>query len=175
MGEDPTPPRRGWGLGRTCGVFHPLSGRPQPLSGTPQPHFPPLQWQLAALPAPQPPQGVAGGGGAPMGLSVLGLSDATLQAFAEDLQGVVTVGIVSALPSPSPAFPGGKVARLSLLHLRFACGVAGDSDVPPIWEAVALGQGKTEGLENLNQALMRGLPSCRKVFGGGRTSAPPSH
>ena len=58
------------------------------------------------------------------------------------------------------------MARLSVLHLRFACGVAGDNDLPPLWEAVALGRGKTEGLANLNQALMRGLPSCRRVFGG---------
>ena len=28
------------------------------------------------------------------------------------------------------------------------------------------GQVKTEGLATLNQALMRGLPSCRRVFGG---------
>ena len=29
-----------------------------------------------------------------------------------------------------------------------------------------MGRGKTEGLATLNQALMRGLPSCRRVFGG---------
>ena len=49
---------------------------------------------------------------------------------------------------------------------RFACGVAGYNYLPPLWEAVALGRGKTEGLATLNQALMRGLPSCRQVFGG---------
>ena len=54
-----------------------------------------------------------------MGLSSLGLSDATLQTFAAALQGVVTAGMVSALPSPSPVSPWGKVARLSLMHLRF--------------------------------------------------------
>ena len=59
-----------------------------------------------------------------MGLAALGLLDATLQAFAAALQGVVTASVVLALPSPSPAAPGLKVARLSLLHLRFACGVA---------------------------------------------------
>ena len=74
-----------------------------------------------------------------MGLAALGLSDATLQAFAAALQGVVTARLFSALPCPSPAAPGGKVAPLSLLHLCFACGVAGDSDLPPLWEAVALG------------------------------------
>ena len=89
-----------------------------------------------------------------MGLAALGLPDATLQAFTAALQGVVTAGVVSALLSPSPAAPGGKMARLSLLHLRFAYGVAGDSDLPPLWEVVALGRGKTEGLATLNQALM---------------------
>ena len=31
---------------------------------------------------------------------------------------------------------------------------------------MAQGQGKMEGLATLNQALMRGVPSCRRVFGG---------
>ena len=96
-----------------------------------------------------------------MGRAVIGLSDATLQAFVAALQVVV-----SAVPSPLPAAPGVKVACLSLFHLRFACGVAGDSDLPPFWETVALGQGNIEGLATLNQALMRGLPSCRRVFRG---------
>ena len=74
-----------------------------------------------------------------MGITALGLSDAHLQAFTAALQGVVTAGVVSSLPSPSPAAPGGRVDRLSFLHLRFACGVAGDSDLPPIWDVVALG------------------------------------
>ena len=95
-----------------------------------------------------------------MGLAVLDLLDATSQAFAAALQGVVMAGVVSALPYPSPAAPEEKVARLFLLHLRFVYGVAGDSDLPPIWDAVALGRGKTEGLATFNQALMRGLPSC---------------
>ena len=56
-----------------------------------------------------------------------------------DLRGVVTAGIVLALPSPYPATLGVKVACLYLLHLRFACGVAGNSDLTPIWEAVAQG------------------------------------
>ena len=141
-------------------------GRPLPQWQGQQPApSPPSQWQLASQPPPQPPQGAVGGGGAAIGLDALGLSDATLQAFTAAMQGVVTAGVVSALPSPSPAAPGGKVARLSLLHLRFACRVAGDDGIPPLLEAVALGQGKTEGLAILNQALMRGLTSCRRVFG----------
>ena len=92
------------------------------------------------------------GGGASMCLAALGLLGATLQAFAEALKGVVTAGVVSAFPSPSPspASPWVKVAHISLLHLRFSCGVAVDSDLPPIWEAVAQGRGKTEGLATLN-------------------------
>ena len=85
-----------------------------------------------------------------MGLAALGLSDATLQAFAASLQGVVMAGVVLALPSPSPAAPGGKVACLSLLHLSFACGLAGDSNMPPIWEAVAQGRVKTEEMATIN-------------------------
>ena len=101
-----------------------------------------------------------------MGLAVVGLLGATLQAFAAALQGVATAGVVSDLPFTSPAAPGGKVACLSLLHLRFACGVTVDNELTPIWEAVAQGQGKTEGLDTLTQVLMRGLPYCRRVFGG---------
>ena len=83
------------------------------------------------------------------------------------LQEVVTAGVVSALPSPDPAVPVVKVACLSRLHLRFPCGLAGVSDLPPIWDAVVQRRGNTEGLATLNQALMRGLPSFRKLFGGG--------
>ena len=39
-------------------------------------------------------------------------------------------------------------------------------DLPPIWESVAQGRGEMDGLATLNQALMRGLPSCRQIFGG---------
>ena len=67
-----------------------------------------------------------------MGLAALGLLDATLQEFAAALQGVVTAGVVLDLHTPSPAAPGVKVPRISLLHLRVMCGVAGDSDLPPI-------------------------------------------
>ena len=96
---------------------------------------------------------------------MLSLSDATLQAFKAALQGVVTAGVASTLYSTYSAAPGGKVACLSLPHIRFAFGVAGDSDLPPIWKAVAQVQGKMEGMVTLNQALIRGLPSCRRIFG----------
>ena len=71
-----------------------------------------------------------------------------------------------ALPSPALFIPRGKVATLSLLHLLFACRVAVDVNLPPMWEAVDRGRGKMEGLTTLNQALMRGLPSCHQIFRG---------
>ena len=99
------------------------------------------------------------------GLETLGLSDSALHTFAAALQGVVAAGISAAVPSPSLSAPTGKVATLSLLHLRFSYGVAVDGELPPIWEAVAQGKGRMEGLVTLNQDLMRGLPSCHRVFG----------
>ena len=89
-----------------------------------------------------------------------------MHALAAALQGVVANGVAAALPSLAPSGPTGKVATLSLLHLRFVCRVAADVDLPPIWESVARGRGKMDGLATLNQALMRGLPSCRRIFRG---------
>ena len=100
------------------------------------------------------------------GLAELGLPDSALHAFATALQGVVAAGVSAALPSPAPSVPTGKVATLSLLHPPFAYGVAMDVDLPPIWESVARIIGKTDGLATLNQALMRGLTSCCRIFGG---------
>ena len=70
------------------------------------------------------------------------LPDATLQAFTAALQGVVTTGVLLALLSPAPSAPVGKVDLLSLIHLQFTCGVAGDRNLPPIWVSVAQGKGK---------------------------------
>ena len=100
------------------------------------------------------------------GLATIGLSDSALHAFAADLQGVVADGVSAEVPSPAPSGPTGKVATLCLLHLQFACGVAVDRELPPIWEAVARRKGRIEGIATLNQALMKGLTSCRLVFGG---------
>ena len=44
--------------------------------------------------------------------------------------------------------------------------MAVDGDLPTIFEAVARGKGRMEGLATLNQDLMRGLSSCLQVFGG---------
>ena len=46
-----------------------------------------------------------------------------------------------------------------LLHLRFAWGVPGDKELPPIWDTAAyLGKGKTEGLATLNQMIIMRAP-----------------
>ena len=63
------------------------------------------------------------------------------------------------MPPPYPSDPTVKFATFSLLHLRFACGMAVDEDLPPIWEAVARGKGRVEGIATLNQDLMKGLLS----------------
>ena len=88
--------------------------------------------------------------------------DSAIHAFALAMQGVVAAGVSAVVPSPYPYAPAGKVTTLSLLHPRFAV----DGDLPPIWEAISQGKGRTEGLATLNQALMRGLASCCQVFGG---------
>ena len=60
------------------------------------------------------------------GLAALVLSESALHAFAAALRGMVAAGVSVALPSPASSGLTGKVAILSLLHLRFACGVALD-------------------------------------------------
>ena len=102
-----------------------------------------------------------------MDLVALGLYDSALHAFAAALQGVVAAGVSAALPSPAPSGPTGKVATLSLLHLRFSFRLVVDVELPPIWKVIARGRGNMEGLATLNQALMRDLPSCCRIFGGG--------
>ena len=165
-------------LGADPWVWPPPQWQP-PDSAPPPQYHPPApptlpQCQPATPPSPQPPQGDAGGVGPLTSLFALGLSDTTLQEFAAVLQGVVTAGVVSALPYPSPAAPWGKVAQLSLLHLLFACGVVVDSDIPPIYEVVDQRRGKTEGLATLNQALMGSLPYCQqRVLGGDKEGPTP--
>ena len=86
--------------------------------------------------------------------------------MAAGLQGVVAVGVSAALPSPAVSGLTGKVATLSLLHLRFTCGVAADVDLPPIWDSAAQGRGNMDRLATLNQVLMRSLSSFHRIFGG---------
>ena len=62
----------------------------------------------------------------------------------------MAAGVVLELHFPSPAASLVKVAHIYLPHIRFACGVVGDSDLPPIWDAVVQGRSKTEGLATLN-------------------------
>ena len=124
---------QGAGIGADLWGRPPPSGSPYPLNGTPQPHL--LHQSGNWLPPPPPPplgRGGGGGGGGATGRVALSLLDTTLQAFAAALQGMVMASVVSELPYPTPAAPGGRVAHLSLLHLQFACGVGGDSDLPPI-------------------------------------------
>ena len=111
------------------------------------------------------------GGGYPIGpptatgLGDLGLLDATFHAFTTALQGVVMAGVIVAPPS-SPDAPAGRVRKILLRHPRFACGMAGDGYLTPIWEAILRGKISMEGLATLNHTLMKGIPSCCQVFGG---------
>ena len=98
------------------------------------------------------------------GLAALGMSDSALRAFAAALQGVVEAGVSAEVASPALSSSKGRFTKLSLLHLRFACRVAMDGDLPPIWEAVAQGKGRMEGIATLNQALMSWMSSCCWVF-----------
>ena len=83
-------------------------------------------------------------------LAALGLSDYALHSFTAALQGVVVSGVSVAVPFSALSAPTGKVATLSLVHLRFACGVAVDGYVPLIWEAFSQQKGRMEGLSTLN-------------------------
>ena len=65
------------------------------------------------------------------GLAALGLSNSTLHDFTEDLQGMVEARVSAEVPSPYLSAPTGKIAALSLLHLRFAYGVAADGTSLP--------------------------------------------
>ena len=113
-----------------------------------------------------------GVGGYPSGpppaieLGALVLSDATIHAFTYALKGLVAAGVVEALPFLFLDAPIGKVVTHSLLHPYFFFRVSEDGGLTPIWEATARRNGRTEGLETLNQTLMRGLPYCCWVFGG---------
>ena len=108
--------------------------------------------------------GSAGEAAPATGVAALGLSYSAIHSFAAALQGVVADGVSVAVPSPDPSTPMGKVVTLSLLHLRFTCRVAVEGDLPTIWGEVALQKGRVDRPANLNQALMRGLPSCFRVF-----------
>ena len=61
------------------------------------------------------------------GLAALGFSDSSLHYFLVSLQGMVAAGVSAEVPSPSPSALTGKLMTLSLLYLRFLCGVEVDS------------------------------------------------
>ena len=100
------------------------------------------------------------------GVGSIGLTDAVIHLFTAVLQGIAAMLVSAALQSSSPAAPGGRVVYIYILHLLFSCGVAGDVDLTPIWEGVSQGNARIEGLSNLNQVFMRGIPYCCWVFGG---------
>ena len=93
------------------------------------PPYPPIP----PPPPPPPKQGFPPGGWPPpvggsqqvrpppaTGLSALDLSDSSLHTFTAAMQGMVAAGFSMEVPSPAPSAPMGKIATLSLLHLRFA-------------------------------------------------------
>ena len=100
------------------------------------------------------------------GMGNLVLSDATIHTFSAALQRFMTEEVLVALTPPSPSAPAGKFTTLLLLNLCFMYGVAGDGCLPLIWGAVARVRVRTEGITTLNQNLMRGFPSCYRLFGG---------
>ena len=97
------------------------------------------------------------------GLEALCISDAVVHAFASALQVVVMRGLVVALPSPSPAASSVRVTALSLLYLRFEYGLMGDANLPLIWEDVGRTKRRIEGINTLNQTILRGI--CRNMSG----------
>ena len=72
-------------------------------------------------------------------------------------------GIAFPCPGWTDGEGGDPVPSAPLFCVR---GGSGCGPPPPIWESVAWGRGKMDGLATLNQALMRGLSSCRRIFGG---------
>ena len=72
-----------------------------------------------------------------MGIGALVLFSSSVYTFIAGMHRVVAAKVVAALPSSSTATQAGIFETLLLLHLRFACGVAGEGGMPPIWESVA--------------------------------------
>ena len=99
-----------------------------------------------------------------LGLVALGIYDAAVHAFVATLQGVAMAVVVADLPYPSLAASAGRISALLLIHLHFTWGVVGDADLPPISEGVTRVRGLTQGLATLNQDILRGIPSCWRVF-----------
>ena len=98
------------------------------------------------------------------GLGDLGIFDAAIHAFTAVLQGVVAAVVGVSLPYPSPISPEGRVVAILILHFCLAYGMVGYGDLPPIWEEMSRGKGRTDEMATLNQTLIQGLLSCNWVF-----------
>ena len=113
---------RYWGGGWTHASYTPLPYLP----GRPTPPPPPTHGLHPGEWIPQREGGQQAQPAPVMGLADLGLSYSTLHNFLAALQGVVAAVFSAAFPFPAPSGPTGKVATLSLLNLRFTCGVTVD-------------------------------------------------
>ena len=118
-----------------------------------------------------PGVGLAMGSPLSLYLEDFGMLGALVHDPTVELQGVVASVLVTVLPPPETSAPSEKVASLYLLHLRIDFIVSGDAGLSRIWEEVAQCWGQTEGLDILNQALLRGILSFRNLEGGS-TSVP---
>ena len=70
------------------------------------------------------------------GITALGLWYAAFNSFEDAIQAVVAEVVDTAITSPSPATPTGRVSALFLINIRFMCGVAKYGDLAPIWMEV---------------------------------------
>ena len=77
------------------------------------------------------------------GLLASGISYDMVHDFTDNMKGVVEAGVGEALTSQSPVMTAGRVAALSLIHLRLTCGVTGDGDLDTIWEEIVRNTGRT--------------------------------
>ena len=98
--------------------------------------------------------------GVPLGSGGLDLPAIIMDA-SEAAATAVTQGYAAAAAAASPsvaaAAPSARVlSPLNLLHLRFICGVATDTDIPQIWLEVCRAPTKATALAVLPQYLCKG-------------------
>ena len=93
-----------------------------------------------------------------LGPAAFGIMDVLVKTLAAALKGVLVERVGVSHLDPSPAMTAVRVADLSLMQPFFACRVAGDGVLVPIWEEVARSKRMADGLVILNQALLWVLP-----------------